>query len=141
MMAHILYISVRTSIPACHESGVSVFVQSGACVCVCPILNLTSFIVVGIQTTEGEYLILHPTWSKTIEAAGTTITYIHEDNRYPDRIYIPGPTQYELNLVVRCCTYICTIHERPIQHRRECCKQLVRIFVYFNNLKYMNDIW
>ncbi|CAB4015940.1 A disintegrin and metallo ase with thrombospondin motifs 6, partial [Paramuricea clavata] len=55
--------------------------------------------LIGIQTTEGEYLILHHTWSKTIEAAGTTITYIHEDNRYPDRIYIPGPTQYELNLV------------------------------------------
>ena len=70
------------------------------------VLNLTSSIVAGIQTTEGEYLILHPTWSKTVEAAGTTMTYIHEDNRYIDRIYIPGPTQYEINLVVCFCTLL-----------------------------------
>ena len=59
---------------------------------------------IGVQTIEGEYLILNPTWSRTVEAAGTTITYIHEDNKYLDRIYIPGPTQYEINLVVCFCT-------------------------------------
>ena len=58
----------------------------------------------GIQNTEGEYMIQLPSWSRTIEAAGTTITYIHEDNRYADRIYIPGPIQYELNLMVCCST-------------------------------------
>ena len=66
----------------------------------CIPINLTTFIAVGVQSIEGEYLIAPPTWSKTIETAGTTITYIHEDNKYADRIYIPGPTQYELNLVV-----------------------------------------
>ena len=49
---------------------------------------------------EEEYLINLPSWSKTIEAAGTTISYIHEDNKYQDRIYIPGPTTREIKLVV-----------------------------------------
>ncbi|XP_028401263.1 A disintegrin and metalloproteinase with thrombospondin motifs 18-like [Dendronephthya gigantea] len=58
-----------------------------------------SYNMIGIQNIEGEYMIQPPSWSKTIEAAGTTITYIHEDNKYADRIYIPGPIKYELNLV------------------------------------------
>jgi hypothetical protein len=82
-------------------------------------IKSTTSSTVGVQTVEGEYLIVNPTWSKTIEAAGTTITYIHEDNKYLDRIYIPGPTQYEINLVVCFCT---------IQHANE---QLLKFVVFF----------
>ena len=76
------------------------------------------FILIGVQNTEGEYLINLPTWSKTIEAAGTTITYIHEDNRYADRIYIPGPIQYELNLMV----WFSALVYNATQNDLKCCK-------------------
>ena len=50
---------------------------------------------------DGEYMIGLPTWSKSVDVAGTTISYIHEDNKYQDRIYIPGPITHPINLVVR----------------------------------------
>ena len=94
-------------------------------------IKTTTSSTVGVQTVEGEYLIVNPTWSKTIEAAGTTITYIHEDNKYLDRIYIPGPTQYEINLVV--CFF-------TIQHANE---QLLKFVVFFRKWhvkKYMRRV-
>ena len=55
----------------------------------------------GIQdNSTGEYIITHPTWSKVVHYNGTRIAYIHEDNKYDDKIKINGPTTLPLRVVV-----------------------------------------
>ncbi|XP_048588788.1 A disintegrin and metalloproteinase with thrombospondin motifs 16 isoform X1 [Nematostella vectensis] len=54
--------------------------------------------VLGIKDASGSYLINLPTWSTTVEAAGTKVIYKHEDSVYQDTIDIPGPTNEQLGL-------------------------------------------
>ncbi|XP_032232433.1 A disintegrin and metalloproteinase with thrombospondin motifs 16 [Nematostella vectensis] len=54
--------------------------------------------VLGIKDSAGTYLINLPTWSTTVQAAGTKVIYRHEDHYYQDTIDIPGPTNAQLGL-------------------------------------------
>ncbi|XP_048588217.1 A disintegrin and metalloproteinase with thrombospondin motifs 18 isoform X2 [Nematostella vectensis] len=54
--------------------------------------------VLGIQNSDGVYLISLPSWSTTVYAAGTKIVYEHNENLYRDRILIEGPTTEKLLL-------------------------------------------
>ena len=49
---------------------------------------------------KGQYLISLPSWSTTVYKAGAKISYIHDDNKYRDELFISGPLTEELELVV-----------------------------------------
>ena len=77
------------------------------CWCCCVFCLFVIFVFVflshpqGIQdNSTGEYIITHPTWSKVVHYNGTRIAYIHEDNKYDDKIKIDGPTTLPLRVVV-----------------------------------------
>ncbi|EDO36365.1 predicted protein [Nematostella vectensis] len=60
--------------------------------------NVLGKYLVGIKDSAGTYLINLPTWSTTVQAAGTKVIYRHEDHYYQDTIDIPGPTNAQLGL-------------------------------------------
>ncbi|XP_048588215.1 A disintegrin and metalloproteinase with thrombospondin motifs 20 [Nematostella vectensis] len=54
--------------------------------------------ILGLKNTAGRFLISVPSWSKTIHAAGTRISYKKESYLYKDMLDIDGPTNARLGI-------------------------------------------
>ncbi|EDO36368.1 predicted protein [Nematostella vectensis] len=54
--------------------------------------------ILGLKNTAGRFLISVPSWSKTIHAAGTRISYKKESYFYKDMLDIDGPTNARLGI-------------------------------------------
>ena len=54
----------------------------------------------GVKYEDGRYVIPVPSWSRTVFAAGTTISYYHKAPKDINTIRIPGPTTKKLSIVV-----------------------------------------
>ena len=64
--------------------------------------GLTFFNRSGVGATADplNYFITLPSWSTSTYAAGSIISYYHEENQYKDKLILPGPTSEELNIYV-----------------------------------------
>ena len=62
-------------------------------------------IATGVKDNSDTYLIELPTWSKSVTAAGTKISLIHEANQFKDTLYVLGPTTEPIKVVVSCFVF------------------------------------
>ena len=62
----------------------------------------------GVQTENGTYLVGgHLGRSQTVKAAGTTIVYTHNKNKFKDSITMAGPSNAVLRVMVSLLFLVC----------------------------------